>query len=103
MRRRPELARLDISEIAERAPAVAGGVLVPARDGQVPPAAVPAAGCRDGNVIPAVGEQVDLWRRRFGGLVDSVVPTRLGRRTAGGRHLGRMRVDAGRLRHPLLE
>src|SRR5438105_11526489 len=62
---RPELAGLCITDIAERAPIVASSVLAPPRNGQILPSAVAAAGVGDHHVIPAVGQQLHLRRRRI--------------------------------------
>ena len=55
-----------VADIAEGAPVVAGGVFAPARDRQILPAAVAAARIGDHHVVPAVGQQLHLGRRRVG-------------------------------------
>ena len=56
----PEFPGLHIAQIDKSAPAIARGILAPAGDRQVAPAAVAAAGAADHDVIAAVGQQVDL-------------------------------------------
>src|SRR5688500_11469481 len=73
MRGGPELAAFDIAQVTECSPAVAGGVLVPAGHCQVPPAAVPAAGGSDSDVVAAVREQMNFRRRCSGRCKDAIV------------------------------
>src|ERR1035441_9637529 len=48
---RPEFAARQIAQIDKRAPAIARGILAPASDSQVPPAAVAAARIADHDMI----------------------------------------------------
>src|SRR4029453_17342905 len=61
---RPDLAACTIAEITERAPRVTGRVLAPARDGDIPPAAVSAACIADHDVVAAVGQELHGGSRR---------------------------------------
>ncbi|MNF43877.1 hypothetical protein D3C84_249780 [compost metagenome] len=54
----PGLTALDIMEEEEGAPVVAGGVLLPAGDGDVAPAAVTRPGSGEHDAVAAIGEQV---------------------------------------------
>ncbi|MCY1211348.1 hypothetical protein D9M72_230590 [compost metagenome] len=54
----PELATGDIAQVAEHAPIITGGVLVPTGHGQLATAAVPAAGAADHHVVAAIGKQL---------------------------------------------
>ena len=91
VRGRPDLAAGDIAQVAEAAPGIARRILVPARDRQVLPAALPAAGVGDHHVVAAVGQQLDLGRRRVGAGDDTHrrLPGRNGLARAG------TRVDVG--------
>ena len=64
-RRRPDATARRIAQVAERAPRIAGGVLAPARDRDVVPPAVAAAGVRDHDVIAAVGQELHRRDRRM--------------------------------------
>src|SRR5688572_22274087 len=57
---RPERAVTDVAQIAEHAPAVTRGIGAPARDGEVAPAAVTAAGLCQHEMVAAVREQLHL-------------------------------------------
>jgi hypothetical protein len=60
----PEFARRQIAQIDKRSPAIAGGILAPAGDRQIAPATVAAAGAADDDMITAVGQEMNLRRRR---------------------------------------
>ena len=68
VRGRPHVRRavgdIQLAQIAEAAAVVAGAVLAPARDRQILPAAVAAAGLGHHDVIAAVGQQLHLGYRR---------------------------------------
>ena len=66
MRGGPEIACRGVSQVDKRPPAIARGVLAPSCHGQIAPAAVAPAGAADDDMIPAVGQQVDLRRRGRG-------------------------------------
>ncbi|KAF5056940.1 hypothetical protein DSECCO2_362120 [anaerobic digester metagenome] len=58
VRRGPVFPAVQITQEAKRAPAVAGAVFAPPGHGQILPAAVPAAGIGDHDVVATVGEQL---------------------------------------------
>jgi len=58
MRRRPVFAAVGVAQVDEGAPAVGGGVLAPAGDGKVAPAAGAAAGVGRHDVVAAVRQQM---------------------------------------------
>ena len=60
---RPELSRHRVAEITERPPVVTGNVLPPSRDREILPPAAAAAGIGYHDVIPAVGQEIDLRHR----------------------------------------
>src|SRR5664279_2538198 len=51
----PEFVGGQVAYINKSAPAIARGIFAPAGDGEVPPAAVAAAGAADHDVIGAIG------------------------------------------------
>src|SRR5205823_4585751 len=67
---RPEGALFQVAEVTKGTPAIARGVLAPTGDGEVAPTAVTAARMRDGDVVSAVGEQIDFGRPTGGVLND---------------------------------
>src|SRR4051812_1913170 len=73
MRGGPELAGVDIAQIAERSPAIAGWILVPTRDGEVAPAAVSPASRADRNVVSAVRKQMHFGRWCVGRGEDAII------------------------------
>ena len=101
---RPELARPHIAEIDKGAPAIARGILPPTGDRQLAPAAVAAAGTRDGHMVAAVGQQM-----HFGGRWRRVGEDAHHAFAAAGEHLRRFRRQVfdeharGGLGHPLLQ
>src|SRR5207245_584051 len=60
----PEFSRRRVAQIEERAPVIAGRILAPAGKGEIFPATVAAAGIADGDVIAAIGKEMDLRRAR---------------------------------------
>src|SRR3972149_3525128 len=78
---RPELSAVHVAEVTERAPAVAGNVFAPARDRDVLPAAVTAAGVREHPVVSAVRQQLPFRNRRVRAVENA--PPRL--QAGGGR------------------
>ena len=66
MRSGPEHAARDIADVAEAAPVVARRILSPARDGEIFPAAVAAAGVGDHDVVAAIRQQLHFGARRVG-------------------------------------
>ena len=103
VRRRPELTARDVADVAERAPVVTGGVLAPARDGQVLPAAAAATGVRDHDVITAVGQQLHLRHRRVGAAQHAHRRFGAGGSPADRGKLRRMREQRRALRHAFLQ
>ena len=102
---RPADVGVDVAQVAEGAPAIARGVLAPAGEHQVAPAAVAAADVGDHDVVVAVGEQVHLGDRnvRIGEDAHRGAGVLLGLLRAGG-GLVDMRADGRRdLRDPLLQ
>ena len=67
---RPDLPAFDVAQEHVAAPVVARRVLAPARDAEIPPAAVAGAGCRHHHRIAPVRKQVCL-RRRVAGRVQA--------------------------------
>jgi len=67
----PEFSRRCIAQINKSSPTIAGGILAPPGDGQIAPTAVAASGAGDCQVVTSVGQEVDLWRARVGGVEDS--------------------------------
>ena len=67
----PGGAALQVAQVAEGAPGVAGGVLVPAGHGQALPAAVAAPRHGDHDVVAAVRQQLDLRGRGVGRRQDA--------------------------------
>ena len=59
----PDDAAVEIPQVAELPPGVAGRVFAPPGDGQTAPAAPAASSGGDGDMVAAVGEQVHLGRR----------------------------------------
>ena len=59
----PDGAAVEIPQVAELPPGVAGRVFAPPGDGETAPAAPAASGGGDGDMVAAVGEQVHLGRR----------------------------------------
>src|SRR5205823_11237641 len=68
---RPEFSRRHVAQIDERAPVIAGRILAPAGDGEIFPATISATGIADGDVITAIGKEMNLRRSRDGALEDS--------------------------------
>ncbi len=105
VRGRPVTSVVAVAQVDEGAPAIGGGVLAPAGDGEVVPAAVAAAGVGRHDVVASVGQQVNFGDRgvRVGEHAHDRAGVR-GGRTGGGAHFGRVRVQrrAG-LRHALLQ
>ena len=64
---RPNIAAVNISEVDERAPVVAGGILTPARYGKAPPTAVARTGGRQHHRVTSVGQKVSGRRRSVWG------------------------------------
>ncbi|MNP21570.1 hypothetical protein D3C76_1141930 [compost metagenome] len=62
----PDVARLQIADVAESAPVIAGGIAAPAGEGQVVPAAVTPAGVGHHQMVMAVGKQLHLWDQAVG-------------------------------------
>src|SRR5207247_10933637 len=60
----PEFSGRHVAQIEECAPAIAGRILAPAVNGEIVPATVAAAGVADGDVLAAIGKQMDLRRER---------------------------------------
>ena len=91
-RRRPDPAACGVAEIAEGAPGVAGRILAPARERDVAPAAVTAAGAGQHHLVAAVAQHLHRGRARIGAVEhaqrhggrDAHVPCVDQRRIAGG-------------------
>src|SRR5438270_12158994 len=66
----PEFSRSHVAQIEERTPAIASRILAPAGDGEIVPATVAAAGIAYGDVIAAIGKEMNLRRTRHGTLKD---------------------------------
>src|SRR5438094_2272309 len=56
----PEFSGRHVAQIEEGAPAIAGRILAPAGNGEIFPATVATAGVADGDVISAIGKEMDL-------------------------------------------
>ena len=78
----PQPARIDVVDVTEGSPRIPGRVRSPARDLEVAPAAVAAAGVRQHQAIAAVAQQLGLGR---GGMGRIELADR-GRDFADGRH-----------------
>src|SRR5438132_1826783 len=66
----PEFSGRHIAQIDERAPVIASRILAPTGNGEIFPATVSAAGIADGDVIAAVGKEMNLRCPRHGSLED---------------------------------
>ena len=103
MAARPELAARQIAEVAEAAPVVAGGVLAPARDGEILPAAVAAAGVRDHDVVAAVRQQLHFRDRRVRRREHAHRHRRQARGRARVEATGVLQIERARPRNALLQ
>ena len=103
VRGRPELAADHVAQIEKRAPVIAGAVFAPARDREVAPAAVAAAGVGHHDMVAAVRQQLHFRRRR----VRTDRRQHRGFRTilqrAGFRVFVKLRLERRVLRNPLLQ
>src|SRR5947208_11263274 len=66
----PEFSSRDVAQIDERAPVIAGRILAPAGDGEIFPATISATRIADGDMIAAIGKEMNLRRPRHGTLED---------------------------------
>ena len=103
MRGRPEVAAGRVADVAERPPVVAGAVFAPAGDGEVLPAAAPAARVRDHDVVAAVRQQLHFRYRRVGAGENAHGRFRAARNRAYRGQLGGMRIERCGLRDALLQ
>src|SRR6478672_3058590 len=55
----PEFSRCHVAQIKKRAPAIAGRILAPTGNGEIFPATVSAASITDGDVLAAIGKEVN--------------------------------------------
>lgn len=95
MRGRPHRAAVHITQIAERAPVVAGAVFAPTRHRHVARAAVAATCGGQHAVVTPVGEQLQRRLRQVGVAMDAQRHTRLGGHRALGCFDQAFDVDAG--------
>ncbi len=100
---RPVVAAAHIADVAERAPVIARRILVPARDGQIEPAAVTAAGVRNHYVIATVREKLHFGLRRIDVRDHARRARHAGACAQQLRLIARQRFIAARLRHALLQ
>src|SRR5438105_147997 len=63
---RPEFAGIEIAQINKGSPIIACRILAPAGDGQIMPAAVPAASAADDNMISPIGQEMHFRSLRTG-------------------------------------
>src|SRR5439155_26438582 len=66
VRDRPEGAGVRVAQVAEAPPRIGRAVLVPARHGEIFPAAVTSSRVRQHDVVAAVREQLYFGRGRYG-------------------------------------
>src|SRR5438045_3820770 len=66
----PEFSGRHVAQIDERAPVIAGRILAPAGDGEIFPATISATGIADGDMIAAIGKEMNLRRSQDGALED---------------------------------
>src|SRR4030095_10311158 len=64
----PEFSGRHVPQIDERAPVIASRILAPAGEGEIFPATVSATGIADGDVIAAIGKEMNLRCPRDGAL-----------------------------------
>ena len=100
---RPELTAGHVADVAEGPPVVAGRVFPPARDSEVLPAAVAAAGVGQHDVVPAVRQQLHLRCRGVGAVEHAHRQLLTAGGPADGGQLRSMYQVRGRLRDALLE
>ena len=102
--RRPDPVAVDIAQIDECAPVVAGRVLPPAGEGHAAPAAVAAAGGGDHQAVAAVGQQVGPRDDGIGREETARHPRRLVEEGDGTRlHFGRQARHGDVAGHALLQ
>ena len=100
----PIAPRVAVAQVNKGSPTIAGGILAPAGDGQVAPAAVAAAGMGCHDVVAAVGQQMNFRGRRVRVGKDAHDPAGLFDRMRGGAHFGCVGVHRRPLlRHPFLQ